>query len=169
MRTHLIALTIAAATSLLLITPTGANTLRGKAIHITDGDTLIVLDDQQKKHKVRLAAIDCPEKKQPWGSKAKKALASMVGNRQVVVAWRKLGRYGRIIGDVYLADAPRKTLPYSANYRLVAEGHCWSYRQYRRRPIEQAEKQAREQGKGLWSLPEAQRTPPWEWRKGGRR
>ena len=41
-----------------------ADTLTGKVVKITDGDTLYVLDTNYKEHKIRLAGIDAPERKQ---------------------------------------------------------------------------------------------------------
>jgi len=37
-----------------------ADTLTGKVVKITDGDTLYVLDANYKEHKIRLAGIDAP-------------------------------------------------------------------------------------------------------------
>ncbi len=44
-----------------------ANSLTGKVVKITDGDTLYVLDANYKEHKIRLAGIDAPERKQAYG------------------------------------------------------------------------------------------------------
>ncbi len=41
-----------------------ADTLTGKVVKITDGDTLYVLDANYKEHKIRLVGIDAPERKQ---------------------------------------------------------------------------------------------------------
>ncbi len=41
-----------------------ADTLTGKVVKITDGDTLYVLDATYQQHKIRLAGIDAPERKQ---------------------------------------------------------------------------------------------------------
>ncbi len=43
-----------------------ADTLTGKVGKITDGDTLYVLDANYKEHKIRLAGIDAPERKQAY-------------------------------------------------------------------------------------------------------
>ncbi len=40
-----------------------ADTLPGKVVKITDGDTLYVLDANYQEHKIRLAGIDAPERK----------------------------------------------------------------------------------------------------------
>ncbi len=41
-----------------------ADSLTGKVVKIADGDTLYVLDANYKEHKIRLAGIDAPERKQ---------------------------------------------------------------------------------------------------------
>ncbi len=44
-----------------------ADSLTGKVVKITDGDTLYVIDANYKEHKIRLAGIDAPERKQACG------------------------------------------------------------------------------------------------------
>ena len=52
------------------------------------------------------------------------------------------------------------------NAALVAAGAAWVYRQYAKDPrLFALEAEARAAQRGLWALPEAQRTPPWEWRR----
>jgi endonuclease YncB( thermonuclease family) len=46
---------------------------------ITDGDTIKVVDDQNQQHKIRLASIDAPERKQPYGLKSKQMLSDLIG------------------------------------------------------------------------------------------
>ena len=55
-----------------------ADTLTGKVVKITDGDTLVVLDASRQQHKIRLAGIDAPETKQPFGKRSKEALSALV-------------------------------------------------------------------------------------------
>ena len=59
-----------------------ANTLTGKVVKITDGDTLYVLDANYKEHKIRLAGIDAPERKQAYGLASRKHLASIVAGKR---------------------------------------------------------------------------------------
>ena len=59
--------------------------LIGKVVHITDGDTLTVLDTDKIQHKIRLSGIDAPEKSQAFGTKAKEALAEKVHEKTVRV------------------------------------------------------------------------------------
>jgi len=74
---------------LLLAAPIAfANSLTGKVVKITDGDTLYVLDANSQQHKIRLAEIDAPERKQAYGLVSRKHLASIVAGQQVTVEER---------------------------------------------------------------------------------
>jgi endonuclease YncB( thermonuclease family) len=85
------------------------DTLTGKVVKITDGDTLYVLDANYKEHKIRLAGIDAPERKQAYGLASRKHLASIVAGKQVTVEYQKRDCYGRIVGFV-LVDGQNVTL-----------------------------------------------------------
>ncbi len=61
-----------------------ADTLTGKVVKITDGDTLYVLDANNEQHKIRLAGIDAPERKQAYGLASRKHLASIVAIDAIV-------------------------------------------------------------------------------------
>ncbi len=63
-----------------------ADTLTGKVVKITNGDTRYVLDANYQQHKTRLAGIDAPERKQAYGLASRKHLASIVAGKQVTVA-----------------------------------------------------------------------------------
>ncbi len=79
---------------LLLAAPIAfANSLTGKVVKITDGDTLYVLDANYQQHKIRLAGIDAPERKQAYGLASHKHLASIVADQQVTIAYHKRDRY----------------------------------------------------------------------------
>ena len=41
-----------------------AETLTGSVVHVTDGDTLVVLDTDKMQHKIRLQGIDVLERGQ---------------------------------------------------------------------------------------------------------
>ena len=75
---HLAARVIAFCFLLFLSIPASADFLTGKVVKITDGDTLYVLDANHKQHKIRLAGIDAPERKQAYGLASRKHLASIV-------------------------------------------------------------------------------------------
>lgn len=51
--------------------PVGAEVLTGHVVGVTDGDTITVLDAAKVQHKIRVAGIDAPEKKQAFGQVSK--------------------------------------------------------------------------------------------------
>lgn len=72
-------------------------------------------------------------------------------------------RYGRTVGRVYVEGR-------DVNAALVTAGAAWVYLQYSRDPrLLALEAEAKTASRGLWGLPEAQRTPPWEWRRAQRK
>jgi endonuclease YncB( thermonuclease family) len=97
--------------------------LSGRVVRVSDGDTLVLLDTSNTQHKIRLAGIDCPERGQPFGQRAKQALSDYAFSRQVTVEWDKLDRYGRTVGKI--VDGEK-----DVNLALVRDGMCWWYRKY---------------------------------------
>ena len=96
--------------------PAFADTLTGKVVKITDGDTLYVLDANYKEHKIRLAGIDAPERKQAYGLASRKHLASIVADQQVTVEYQKRDRYGeQALPLCGRSSSPR---PDSCDYKL---------------------------------------------------
>ena len=81
-----------------------AQTLLGEVISVADGDTVTVLDSSKRQHRVRLAGIDAPEKRQAFGNRSRQALVAMVFRQQVVVEYQKTDRYGRLIGVVFFKN-----------------------------------------------------------------
>lgn len=152
--------TIFLVTLLLFIqNPLHAATLSGRVVGVHDGDTLTLLDANRHQTKIRLAEIDTPESAQPYGSRAKQALSDLVFGKDIRVEVREQDRYGRSVGRVYVGST-------DVNAAMVAAGSAWVYRQYSHDPeLLSLETEARAARRGLWSLPEAQRTPPWEWRQ----
>ncbi len=98
-----------------------ADTLTGKVVKITDGDTLYVLDANYEQHKIPLAGIDAPERKQAYGLASRKHLASMVAGKQVTVEYQKRDRYGRIVGKVLLDGI-------DVCLEQVKAGFAWHYK-----------------------------------------
>jgi endonuclease YncB( thermonuclease family) len=78
-----------------------ADTLEGKVIHVA-GDTITVLDDAHAQHKIRLADIDAPEKRQAFGQVSKQSLVDQVAGQAVAVEWSKTDKYQRKVGKVLL-------------------------------------------------------------------
>ena len=137
---------------LLILFPFGvfADTLNGKVVKITDGDTLVVLDADNTQHKIRLSGIDAPESNQPFGKRSKEALSALVAGQRVEVDWHKHDRYGRIVGKVIAQGK-------DVNLDQVRTGMAWWYRKYANEQslVDQgiyaaAEAKARVTGVGLW-------------------
>ncbi|MBK8277067.1 MAG: thermonuclease family protein [Nitrospira sp.] len=145
----------------LLIANTAFANFSGPVVSVLDGDTLEVLHNQHPE-RIRLSGIDCPEKKQAFGQRAKQAASALAFGKEVTVQTHGHDKYRRTIGEVTLPDGM------NLNQELVKQGWCWWYRKYAPRDtvLEQLETDAREGRKGLWADP--QPVPPWEWRKKSR-
>jgi len=135
-----------------------AGDFTGSVVAILDGDTLEVLHNTHPE-RIRLSGIDCPEKGQAFGHKAKEAASALAFGKNVTIQTHGYDKYKRTLGDVVLPDGT------NVNHTLVKDGWCWWYRKYAPRDtvLEGLEKEAREARKGLWA--DSQPVPPWEWRK----
>jgi endonuclease YncB( thermonuclease family) len=172
-RTCLLALLLAALQPALAADP---RSFDAYVVGVADGDTITVLDASNTQHKIRLAGIDAPESKQPYGQASRNHLAELVANKNVAVEWIKRDKYGRIVGKVMVAspdacpdarpDCP-KTL--DACLAQVTSGLAWHFKRYESEQSEEdrhryafAETEARAKRAGLWKEPSP--VPPWEWR-----
>ncbi len=157
----------------VLSVPILADTIEGRVVGVSDGDTITVLDSTKRQHKIRLVGIDAPEKAQGFGNIAKQRMSDMVFGNEVRVDARKQDKYRRTVGRVWVASAEckasdcPKTL--DAGMALLMMGLAWHYKQYaKEQPDEEreqysfAEHEARAKKAGLWSDPKP--VPPWEWR-----
>ncbi|MDO8355524.1 MAG: thermonuclease family protein [Nitrospirota bacterium] len=133
----------------------------GHIISVLDGDTIEVLHNQHPE-RIRLSGIDCPEKKQAFGQRAKQAASELAFEKDVTIQTHGHDKYNRTIGEVILPDG------INLNQELVKQGWCWWYRRYAPGDtvLEGLENEAREGRRGLWADP--QPVPPWEWRKKSR-
>src|SRR5262249_7761288 len=138
-----------------------AEEFSGQVVGVLDGDTIEVLHNNRAE-RVRLNGIDCPEKGQAYGKRAKQAASALVFGKEVSLRTHRLDKYGRTIADVLLPDGT------NVNHELVKEGWCWWYRKYASGDtvLEGLERDAREAKKGLWVDPAP--IPPWVFRKAKR-
>ena len=150
-----------------------ADNLQGRVVAIADGDTITLLDAQNQQHKIRLAGIDAPEKKQQFGNVAKRRMADMVFGKEVRADAREKNRYGPTIGRVWVASADSKASDcpktMDAGMALLTLGLAWHYKQYAKEQPEEergqyafAEEEARRRRIGLWH--DTDPVPPREWR-----
>ncbi|SMC17014.1 Endonuclease YncB, thermonuclease family [Andreprevotia lacus DSM 23236] len=141
--------------------------LQGEVVGVSDGDTVTLLDAKQQQYKLRLAYIDAPEKSQPHGQDAKRALSDLVFRKQVTAEVIDVDRYQRGVAVISVNGQ-------AVNYAQVAAGLAWHYQQYAKGKqsgaefdrYEAAQQAAQSAGKGLWA--ERNPTPPWEYRKSQR-
>ena len=138
-----------------------AGIVTGNVTGVLDGGTLEVLHNRHPE-RLRLSGIDCPEKGQAFGKKAKQAASALAFGREVTIQTHGHDKYQRLLGDVLLPDGT------NVNHTLVKDGWCWWYRKYAplNTELEKLEKDARDAKKGLWVDPSP--IPPWLYRKGRR-
>ena len=136
---------------ILTICNTHAASLTGTVVAVADGDTITVLDSNNRKHRIRLIGIDAPEKSQSYGQRSKHSLAELVYDKNVTIHYEKQDRYARTLGKV-LVDGR------DVNLLQIERGMAWWYRAYKQdqtiddRVFYQATEHAARLAKvGLWA------------------
>ncbi len=144
-------------------TAAGGATIMGEVVSVADGDTVTVLDASRTQHRIRLAGIDAPERKQAFGTRSREHLAGMVFRKSVTVQYDKRDRYGRIVGKVVVDGV-------DTGLEQIEAGMAWHYKAYAseqpssdRVAYAWAEGDARAARRGLWRDPAP--VPPWEYRR----
>lgn len=123
---------------------------------ISDGDTLKVRCPNQPQQTIRLAQIDAPEKRQPFGERSRQHLAQLCFGQQAGVTPRATDRYGRTVAEVQCQGR-------DASQAQLEAGMAWVFDRYvTDRGLYGLQEAARAARAGLW----ADREPvaPWEWR-----
>jgi endonuclease YncB( thermonuclease family) len=163
--------------SLILYSPALADTLQGKVVKVADGDTVTIVDDSGKKHRIRLMGIDAPEEDQSYGDVSTQGLAEVVSGKTVTINYEKRDRYKRIIGKV-LVNPPGEVFcmaldcvkKIDVGLEQIRAGLAWHYKYYQMEQSEEdrglyseAELEARIKQIGLWMDEEPM--APWVWRR----
>ncbi|HRK79323.1 MAG TPA: thermonuclease family protein [Thiobacillus sp.] len=138
-----------------------AEMLTGVVIVVIDGDTVLFKPDHYHPSsrafiKVRLVDIDAPEKEQPYGEAATRALEGMALQQRATLEVVATDVYGRKLGRLGVGALP-------VNEELVRRGYAWSSSRNPRRAMRPLQDEARRAGIGLWQDPAP--TPPWVWRR----
>jgi endonuclease YncB( thermonuclease family) len=137
-----------------------AATLLCLVVAIADGDTLTARCGEPGAYeqvKVRLAEVDAPEAKQPFGNVSRQSLAELCFQQTAAIRTEKKDRYGRSVARVECQGK-------DASAHQVATGMAWAFTRYLTDPeIARLQHAARAAGLGLWS--EAGAVAPWEWRR----
>jgi endonuclease YncB( thermonuclease family) len=155
MRSLILGGVVALAWTVAAAQPKVISEFTGRVVGVTDGDTAKVLVGTQT-ITVRLEGIDAPETGQPFGTRARQALSTLVFGKTVTV--RKTGedRYDRTLG--VLVEGGNEV-----NAKMVEDGFAWHYKKYSSdEHLAALERQARELKRGLWADPNP--TAPWDYR-----
>ena len=145
-----------------IASPALADTLRGVVIVVIDGDTVLFKPDHYGARsraflKIRLADIDAPEKNQPYGAAATRALTALVLNQEVEIDTVATDAYGRTIAHIQKGGV-------QINAELVRLGLAWASTRYRRNAgLVDAQDEAHRAHRGLWAATAPM--PPWVWRR----
>jgi endonuclease YncB( thermonuclease family) len=132
--------------------------LSAKVVGIKDGDTVVVLDSLNNQTTLRLAEVDCPEKSQPFGTKAKQFTSDQIYRKEIKYVVTDIDRYGRSIAMIYYDD--NKYL----SAELIKNGFAWHYKRYSTsKELANFENFARLHKLGLWF--DLNPMEPWEWRR----
>lgn len=129
-----------------------------RVVSVSDGDTFSV-DMDGRTEKVRMIGVDTPETVKPnsptecFGKAAsdhtKHSLSDQTVRLEADPINQNRDRYNRLLRYVYLEDG---TL---YNKQLIAEGYGFAYLSFpftKADEFREAQKTAREQGKGLWGI-----------------
>jgi endonuclease YncB( thermonuclease family) len=68
---------------------------------VIDGDTFMT---NRRKHPVRIANVDTPEKGQAGYSDAKKALQDLIGGQEVTIDTKARDKYNRSVANVKIGN-----------------------------------------------------------------
>jgi micrococcal nuclease len=107
---------------LVAVPAVGAADFTGQVVGVIDGDTIEVLHDK-KPERIRLYGIDCPEKWQPFGQKAKQAASALLFGKEVRIETHGRDKHRRTLGTVFQGEM-------NVNQILVKEGFCWWFSKY---------------------------------------
>lgn len=133
-----------------------AQTLMGKIIRVSEGDTVVLLDRDNAQHKIRLHGIDAPETGQPYGDESKEYLSDLIADKTVTVDVKGKDQYKCVLGVIYLGNT-------NINAEMIRSGYAWNYKYSKDKYYIKLQEKAKEQKKGLWK--DKNTIDPWQWRK----
>ncbi len=129
-------------------------------VAISDGDTLTArcgAPGAYQQVKVRIAAIDAPERKQAFGQRARQHLAQLCFRQRATLHPVDEDHYGRTVAHVRCGGTDVATAQ-------VRAGLAWVYTPYASEHphLVRLQQQARASGRGLWAQPRP--LAPWSYR-----
>ncbi len=135
-----------------------SETLTGKVVGLSEGDTLSILIGESDIRTIRLYGVDCPDKGQDYSEEAKHFVSDLCLGKQVIIEVSGTDTNGRPLGIVTLEDG------LILNQELLKQGLAWHYPRYGTDPVlVDLEAKARAVHMGLWG--EAEPIAPWVFRK----
>ncbi|OYW37933.1 MAG: nuclease [Hydrogenophilales bacterium 12-61-10] len=146
---------------LVALAPAWAESMSGVVFVVIDGDTVLFKPDSYGAAsraflKIRLANIDAPERGQPYGDAATRALSTLVLDQRVELNTVAIDVYGRTIAQIQLRYV-------QVNTELVRRGLAWASSYRRNAELKAVQRDAQQAARGLWR--EAEPMPPWVWRR----
>jgi endonuclease YncB( thermonuclease family) len=126
-----------------------SSSFTARVVSVADGDAITVLTTDNRQVKVRLYGINCPERRQPYGNRARQATSEAIHGKEVNVHPMDTDRYGRTVAIV---AAPGREM---LNSWLVKSGLAWVYERYCKAAdpcdrLRELEREARAGKVGLW-------------------
>jgi endonuclease YncB( thermonuclease family) len=136
--------------------------ITGRVVAVADGDTITLLDAEQRQHTIRLDGIDAPEKGQAFGQSSKRHLSGLALDREATAECHKVDRYRRNVCRITVYEADLCLEQLRAGMAWVFTRYAGELSAQRRADYIDAEQAARAEQRGLWR--DAEPMPPWEWR-----
>lgn len=130
--------------------------LKGKIVHVSDGDTVLLEDSVGGKHRVRLNGIDAPELGQEFGNESKDFLENLVQDKKVTVEVIGIDQYTRILGVIKVGKR-------DINKAMLENGYAWQYKYNKDKVYTSLVEKAKSKRLNIWSNPDAM--DPHTWRK----
>ncbi|HEY3580284.1 MAG TPA: thermonuclease family protein [Pyrinomonadaceae bacterium] len=146
----------------LLCFNASAATLFGRVVEVNDGDVITVFN-LNRPVRIKLLAVDAPERDQLFGDVAKKHLSELVYDKSVLVEYSGIASDGSLVGRVTLNNV-------DIGAQMIRDGVAWfdTSNQDRlsasdREVYQQSELAARNEKRGLWQGENP--IAPWEFAK----
>ncbi|WP_332452715.1 thermonuclease family protein [Chryseobacterium aquaticum] len=132
--------------------------ITAKIVAIKDGDTVVALLDNKTQETLRLADVDCPENRQPFGKNAKQFTSSQVFGKNVTFYRVGKDRYRRTVAKIFYDNEK-----YLSAEIIKAGFGWWYYKASKNFKLKDVEILAKKKKLGLWLDKNA--IAPWDFRK----
>ncbi len=132
--------------------------VKGKVIHVVDGDTYDLLAPDSSKIRIRMEGIDAPEKGMPYYQVAKEYLKEKCLLKNVKIIINDTDDNGRLIAYTFLNDGSE------LSHEMIRAGLAWHFKKYNSdSTLAILEEEAKASKLKVWSEPHPM--PPWENRR----